>query len=44
LVREGDKLLGQTVEHAEVLDMLFNLFGLGGGDSFGALFALKEAL
>jgi hypothetical protein len=44
LIGEGDELIGQTVEATEVLDVLFNCLGLGGGNALGALFALKGTL
>ena len=44
MLREGDELIGQTVEDPEVLHLFFHLLGLGGGNAFGALPALKKAL
>ena len=43
LITEGDKVFGQLLEVAIVLDLLLHLLGLGGGNPFGAFFALEEA-
>jgi hypothetical protein len=44
LIGEGNKLFGQTIEEAEIFDVLFDLLGLSRGNAFGALLALKETL
>ena len=44
LIGKSDELVGQGVEKAEVLDLLFDLPGLRGGNALGALFTLQGAL
>lgn len=44
LIGQRDELLGESVEQPEVLDLLFDLRSLGGGNALGAFLAPQSAL
>ena len=44
MIGEGDELFGQAIEAPEIFNVLFDLLGGGGGNTLGALLALKGAL
>ncbi|NJN71260.1 MAG: hypothetical protein HC801_13985 [Nitrospira sp.] len=44
LIREGDELIGQAIEEAEVLDVLLDPIGVSRGNAFGALLTFEGAL